>query len=454
MMRTAASCLALLLLTSVTRAQPAPPAPPPTPEPTGTEDDTESDDAPVDAPADDAHDKHDKHGKHDKHDSLQYKPREGITVRAGKARIRFFLGIETVLLYGHCAADAGVCESTDFVTTHVRRARFETEARVPHHLSIEFALQVKNEILVLKKASLAYKRHGFTLRAGFLKPPGGMERDSSTWVKPFPERSVVANFKQDRILGVETSYWVANHTVRLQGAVGRPPAGNFDAFEPEDVVLPPPGVEPEDLTQDPGNWDLFATGAYVPSDNFEVGVNTTAHIAPDAGKGPNFAEPYETKILPLRYFKGVFLAAGADVVYHSSHVRASAEVVAFHSGETIPQVDAMGNPIEPTAAPRGVAGYAVLGVSPCGKYGPAIQNAPLLSGYQLLLRGSYFQMAPGVRSGTTARWAELTGGVEWQVHKQLRLQTDLAFQKFNEDVAASNRDAIRIYGEVWAQLLL
>src|SRR5205085_11805327 len=114
----------------------------------------------------------------------------------------------------------------------------------------------------------------------------------------------------------------------------------------------------EDLATDPGNWDLFATAAVAPSDDFEVGVNTTAHIAPDAGKGPNFAEPYETKILGTRFIKGAFLAGGADVCWHDAHVCAAAEAVAFHSGETIPHVDMAGNPIEPVSTINGVAGYA------------------------------------------------------------------------------------------------
>lgn len=191
------------------------------------------------------------------------------------------------------------------------------------------------------------------------------------------------------------SKWVADHAIRLQGAAGRPPAGNFDAFEPEDVVLPPASVEPEDLTTDPANWDLFATAAYAPSERFELGLNATTHIAPDAGQGPNFSEPYETRIVQLVFFKGAVVAGGADVSWHGDHVRASAEVVAFRNGETIPRTDAMGAALEPIRAKRGVAGYAVLGYTPNGTYGPAIQNSPLLWGWQLLLRGEYLQVSPG-----------------------------------------------------------
>ncbi|HWU91507.1 MAG TPA: hypothetical protein VN253_29770, partial [Kofleriaceae bacterium] len=393
-----------------------------------------------------------KHAKHKMR--IEYEPRRGITIRSGKTRVRLFLGVETVLLYGHCSGP--MCESSDLATMHVRRARLALEAKLKHHLSIDFALQVKNEILVLKKASFSWKHDHLTLTAGFLKPPGGIERDASTWIKPFPERSVVANFKQDRVTGLMASRWVADHKVRLQGAAGRPPAGNFDAFEPEDVVLPPASVEPEDLTHDPANWDLFATAAYVPSDSFELGLNATTHIAPDAGKGPNFAEPYETKIAKPVYFKGAVLAGGADVSWHGANVRASAEIVGFKSGETIPHTDAMGIPLEPTRAKRGVAGYAVLGFTPNGKYGPAIQNSPLLEGYQFLLRGEFLTVSPGGdgQANSTARFGSVTGGIEWQAEKQLRLQFDVAVQKYNEAVDPANHNAWRVYTELWGQVLL
>jgi hypothetical protein len=295
------------------------------------------------------------------------------------------------------------------------------------------------------------------VKAGFLKPPGGMERDASTWVKPFPERSVVANFHQDRIIGLMGSTWVANRKLRLQAAAGHAPAGNFDAFEPEDVVAPPPGIEPEDLTTDPANWQIFATAAYAPSDNFEIGWNANTHIAPDAGQGPNFAEPYETKVLGARFFKGTFIASGLDTVWHSDHLRLSAEFVAFKSGETIPHVDGMGNPTEATRAPRGVAGYAVIGISPNGAYGKAIDNAPLLHGWQWITRGELMTVSPGVSvtdPNSTAVFGSVTTGLDWQAEKQLRLQVDLAVQHYNENVDPISHNAWREYFEVWGQVLL
>jgi hypothetical protein len=384
---------------------------------------------------------------------INYKPRTGISVRAGKAKLNFFLGAESVMQWGHCTGDA--CAVADALSLHVRRARFGVDADLPHHLRLDFAVQVKNEILVLKNAYLGWKDGGLTLRAGFFKPPGGLERDTSTWVKPLPERSVVANFKQDRIIGVGASQWLASHTVRVAGAAGHPPVGNFDAFEPEDVVVPPPGIEEEDLTTDPGNWDLFATAAFAPtSGTFEVGLNSTAHIAPDAGKGPNFAEPYETKVLETRFIKGAFVAGGADVCWHDAHVRGAAEAVAFHSGETIPHVDMAGNPTEPVSTTNGVAAYAELGVTPDGKFGPAVENAPLRHGVQFLVRGDFMRVTPGVTADSTALFASGTGAVEWQMNKNLRVQTDVAVQHFNENVEPGNHNVWRTYGEVWAQVLM
>ena len=412
-------------------------------------DSTRDDDDDDDADHDGGH-HGDHHGKHK--GDVSYKPRKGISVNVGKTKLRFFTGVESVLKENHCSGDA--CAPADGITWHVRRARFSIAAKLKHHLSIDFGIQVKNEIIVLKNANFSWKHDGLTLKTGFLKPPGGMERDSSTWVKPFPERSVVANFKQDRIVGLMATEWTADKTLRFQQAAGHPPVGNFDAFEPEDVVAPPPGIEPEDLTTDPGNWDLFATGTYTPSPNFEVSLNATAHTSPDAGKGPNFAEPYETKILKLKYIKGTFLAGGGDVVWHNAHVRASAEFVGFHSGQTIPQVDAMGNPLEPVAHEHGEAGYAVIGFTPDGEYGPAIDNAPLLHGWQVMARGEFLRVTPGVTAGTTALFGSVTTGLDWQVYPQLRLQFDVAVQKFNENVDPANHNVWRVYSELWGQVLL
>jgi hypothetical protein len=422
-----------------------PPAPPPVVEAPPIETTPPADNDAEGAPGEDHDDDQPKQG-------VTYEPRRGVTIRSGKTRLRFFLGTEVVMQEGHCVGDA--CETADALSIHVRRARFSMEAKLKHHLYIDFGIQVKNEIIVLKNANFAWKRHGLTLKAGFLKPPGGIERDASTWVKPFPERSVVANFKQDRIIGFMASKWLADKTVRIQGAAGHPPSGNFDAFEPEDVVAPPPGIEPEDLTTDPGNWDLFATGAYAPSDNFEIAVNATAHIAPDAGQGPNFSEPYETKIVQTRFFKGAFLGGGADTVWHSEHVRASAELTLFDVGDTIPHTDPVtGAALEPTDGSRGEAGYVVLGFSPHGHYGKAIDNAPLLESWQVIARGEFLRVTPG-SDGGTGMFGSVTGGLQWQAEKQLRLQIDCAVQKYNEHAIPANANVWRIYSEIWGQVLI
>ena len=167
--------------------------------------------------------------------------------------------------------------------------------------------------------------------------------------------------------------------------------------------------------------------------------------------------PYETRIVQPVFFKGVFLGGGADLSWHSANVRASAEIVSFLNGETIPHTDPITNaPLEPTRAKRGLAGYAVLGFTPNGAYGPAIENSPLLSGYQLLLRGEFLTVSPGGDGSatSTANFGSVTGGIEWQAEKQLRLQVDLAVQHYNEAVDPQNHNAWREYAEVWGQVLL
>ena len=202
--------------------------------------------------------------------SLAYRPRKGLELRDGKTRVRSFFAVETNASYGHCGGDG--CPPDDISGLHVRRARAAFDVRLPHDLGIDFAIQVKNEIIVLKNAYLAWRpEHRLHLFAGFMKPPGGLERDTSTWIKPFPERSVVANFKRDRIIGVRAYSWNDAHTFRLRAALGRSPVGAFDAQEPEDQVPPPAGAELEDLAKAVGNFEAFGTAAFVPSDRFERG---------------------------------------------------------------------------------------------------------------------------------------------------------------------------------------
>ena len=40
------------------------------------------------------------------------------------------------------------------------------------------------------------------------------------------------------------------------------------------------------------------------------------------------------------------------------------------------------------------------------------------------------------------------------MNKQLRLQADVAFQKYNENVVFANADAWREYAEVWGQVTM
>ena len=119
----------------------------------------------------------------------------------------------------------------------------------------------------------------------------------------------------------------------------------------------------------------------------------------------------------------------------------------FRGGDTVPH-----DALEPTKNPVGFAGYLTIGWTPNGHYGPAIDNNPLRSGVEWINRFEVFEGSPGAVSNEAATFISATTGVNWQVWKQLRLQADVAVQKYNNRAVAENAGAVREYVELWGQV--
>jgi hypothetical protein len=134
--------------------------------------------------------RHDSKGESE----ILYEPGKGLSIRSGKVRLRMFFAVESVLKYGHCDGDN--CAPTDSVDWHVRRARIGFSLKLPHKLHLDVGFQIKNEDLVLQAAYFSWRTDDVDIASGYFKPPGGLERDASTWIKPFPERSVLSNLKE------------------------------------------------------------------------------------------------------------------------------------------------------------------------------------------------------------------------------------------------------------------
>ena len=103
-------------------------------------------------------------------------------------------------------------------------------------------------------------------------------------------------------------------------------------------------------------------------------------------------------------------------------------------------------------------GYLTLGFTPDGHYGRAVDAAPLLDGWEIVTRvqGAYVDPVDDpdpTAKGDAATLGMVEGGVHWEVSERLRLQADVAVEKFgNNDVTLfnENKNATRLWAQVWA----
>ena len=97
----------------------------------------------------------------------------------------------------------------------------------------------------------------------------------------------------------------------------------------------------------------------------------------------------------------------------------------------------------------------VFGYTPNGHYGPAMAAAPLRSGFELVTRFQGARVKPVDQGAATLMMGEL--GAHWQIGRQIRVQTDLAVEKFgtNDNTFLNeNKGAMRYYAQLWATFRL
>jgi hypothetical protein len=293
----------------------------------------------------------------------------------------------------------------------------------------------------------------YKLWFGLIKPPGGLERDGSTFDKPFPERSVVANLTHDRELGLKLTGKADRLIYGL--SVARPRPGGQDAADPEDVKPPPAGVEPEDLTLDPGIWNVSSRAAFVASDTLSLGVAGGVRFTGDLSLGEGIGEPYEAKLFQPRPSTGMQSYASADLSTIFPHARLMAEGGFWRDGKALDlsTLDPMNAPLDPRTAGHLtiLASYLTFGFTPNGTYGKAIDMAPLLSGWEIVTRVEGWTGHPG-EDGGRGNMLGVTSGFTYVPYPQLLLQGDIGYQHFSSHLDPTTSRQDRIWIELWAQV--
>jgi hypothetical protein len=175
-------------------------------------------------------------------------------------------------------------------------------------------------------------------------------------------------------------------------------------------------------------------------------VNAGAKYRPDGDLGTGVAEPYDTSIIVAHPWQGLMVHADASFALATDHWRVLAEGAYRRDGDPLPMIS--GGPT-PVGNQSGTMGYFTFGYTPDGHYGAASKNAPLKKGWEIITRLEGINLTVPSGDGQNVNWLAATTGVNWQVYKQLRLQTDLGWEQFSVGAAPPNSGRQRIYGQLW-----
>lgn len=406
------------------------------PMPEGATQGTDGDDAAPDHEKSKKKKKHHTEGKEEL--SVKYKPGKGVDFKADDFRLRFEMFVQPVARL--TGSSAGPLQAEVLL----RRVRLAFDGRAPGGFKSKIELQIKNDHVGLGSIYGAWQLDDKSLEivAGYTKPPGGLERDSSTFDLPTAERSVVAYLTYDKEIGVKAKGVVGDFRYGL--FLSRPAPAGIDGGDPEDTSQP---ADPEDAARvllSPYRWDVTAGGAWTPSETLEVGLNGGVRIRPDGDFGDRLAEPFDASVFGAHPYRGTGFHVGADAALVAGSFKGLVEG-GFRQDGAASDPQAVGNL-------DAVLGYLVLGWTPNGHYGPAIDSAPLEDGWELFTRIEGAHLTPAQNDGKAGTWLSGLVGAHWEVAPQLRLQSDLAYEVFDENTLHAN-DRL-IYFEIWATFRL
>lgn len=427
--------------------------------------------APAEAPpppADDKQEEADRHGQisgggeetgafedESSEEGVHYRPGKGMYLRSNGASLRLKLIVEPMIRFSQISCGAGVAGCPDpQIIFSIRRARLGFKSTLPHDLELNVEVQVKNLLFGLTHFYGAYnldKDH--QIEVGFIKGPGNLERDIATWNAPFIERSVVTDWlSRDREMGIMLTGATADHEVLYEAAVGKPVPKGLDGAEAEDRPPPRPGaIDADDSLKGAGQINLDGRIAWSPSKHFELGASVGVRFRPDGDAGDNVAEPFDTSVVDAHQYTGTMVRGTIDTAVRGKHWRAIAELGGRRDGKS---ADQNADGTKATGRAYGYVGEVTFGWGPHAKYGDAARMAPLKKNWEWVSRveGAIVHQPGNIVDPNftgTAKFVGVTSGLNWQVHKQLRLQLDASYEKFNDKAFSTNEDAQRIWVQLW-----
>jgi hypothetical protein len=392
-----------------------------------------------------------KHKKH-KRDITEEPGRWLVFDGPRKVKLRMRLYLEPMMRFGTVDNAAGSADwTTDMI---IRRGRIGWDATLEKDLGLRFEIDVKNMHYEVHNMYGWWKpKKHLEMQFGFIKAPGGLERDTFSFDQPFIERSVVTFLNYDHEVGVKAEGTSDDKKWRWAAAIMRNPPP-LPGGDPEDTPQIPMGVESEDITRAASKWNAAARFIASPSDAFEASIRVGARFRPDeADFGEIAVEPYDTTFMTNRPWHGTMVTASADAAIVQPHWKAVVEGGFRRDGQQLEYPDGT------AASEREVNGehlhswngYAVFGYTPNGHYGPAVHAAPLLDGWEIVARFNGARVNP-VDAPVATMWS-IEGGLHWEPTPHLRLQLDFAYERFGKydfTLLNENLDGKRIWAQTWA----
>jgi hypothetical protein len=214
----------------------------------------------------------------------------------------------------------------------------------------------------------------------------------------------------------------------------------------------PPGVDATTLTRSATKWNQAARIGTAPSDEFAASIGWSVRIRnsqPDYGD-PVY-EPMGTVILDGKPYRGTSVRIGADGALSQDKFRILAEAAYRRDGQELEFDGVSGLESRLPGHVWWAGGYLTAGVTPRGRYGRAVEGAPLQWGWEIVARVETLKVKP-VDAFSATLIAE-TLGVNWVATPYFRLQGEATlehFGDFDQTLMMDNAGATRFYAQLWA----
>jgi hypothetical protein len=388
------------------------------------------------------------HAEHD----ITYKPGRWLKLHLGHhTALRFRMLLEPMLRFSQATAMSGPAPDAT-VDMIIRRGRLGFQADLRHDIGVRFEISVKNMHFEIHNMFAAWQATPhLELQVGFIKAPGGLERDTSSFDQPFIERSVMTFYNYDHEVGAQLAGTSSDGLFWAGAIVRNPPP--LPGGDPEDSPQIPTGVEAEDLSRAGSKWNASARVGYAPCDVLEISAGAGTRLRLDEPDyGEIAVEPYDSTFLTNRPYRGVMARVTGDVAISQPHWKMTAEAGFRRDGEQLAYPDGtVASEVTLGGHLTAESASVVFGFTPHGAYGAAIDAAPLRRGWEIVTRFQGARIKPVDQAAATLVMGEL--GVHWEQSRQLRVQADVAVEKFGANdntFLDENKGATRVYAQLWA----